>query len=68
MADANKPNLVIEGKSIYFKGLSGNERVLIYNLEGKLVESYLNNMISGHILVSGTYIVKVGKYIYKIAI
>ena len=68
LADANKPNLVIEGKSIYFKGLSGNERVLIYNLEGKLVESYLNNMISGHILVSGTYIVKVGKYIYKIAI
>ena len=68
LADANKPNLVIDGKTIYFKGLSGNVRVLIYNLEGKLVESYLNNMISGHMLTSGTYIVKAGKYIYKIAI
>lgn len=68
LVDVNTPNLVIEGNSIYFKGLSGNVRVLIYNLEGKLVDSFLNNMASSHMLASGTYIVKAGKYIYKIAI
>lgn len=64
---ASKPSISISGNGLVLSGVENNSTIQIYTLDGKLVMSEKvkdNQKIS---LKTGGYIVKLGKYTYKVA-
>ena len=69
MIESNsKPNLSIEGKTVVFKGIEDNIRLRVYSEDGKLVSSKLVTSNQAISLNSGIYILKLGKYTFKVAV
>lgn len=64
----SKPNLSIEGKTIIFKGIEDNQRLRVYTGEGKLVLSKFVTSNQAISLNNGIYILKLGKYTFKISV
>ena len=63
-----KPSFSITGKNLVFDDVTAETPLRIYNAEGRLVCSMKVNSNQSVPLNSGIYIVKLGKYTYKVSI
>ena len=64
----DKPNFSINGKNLVFDDVTSETPLRVYNAEGRLVCSMKVNSNQSVPLNSGIYIVKLGKYTYKVSI
>lgn len=64
----DKPNFSISGKNLVFDDVTSETPLRVYNVEGRLVCSMKVNSNQSVPLNSGIYIVKLGKYTYKVSI
>lgn len=63
-----KPSFSIAGKNLVFDDVTAETPLRVYNAEGRLVCSMKVNSNQSVPLNSGIYIVKLGKYTYKVSI
>lgn len=63
-----KPSFSITGKNLVFDDVTAETPLRVYNAEGRLVCSMKVNSNQSVPLNSGIYIVKLGKYTYKVSI
>lgn len=64
----DKPSFSITGKNLVFDDVTSETPLRVYNAEGRLVCSTKVNSNQSVPLHSGIYIVKLGKYTYKVSI
>lgn len=64
----DKPSFSIAGKNLVFEDVTSETPLRVYNAEGRLICSTKVNSNQSVPLHSGIYIVKLGKYTYKVSI